>query len=96
MFRVPIRSRVGNAVLGVLGAIYFLSASGTLIFYIVTNWGANGLLDRALQLALAVSAVAGVFFIMIAADNLGIQLHRWSNAKSHTARDHQTAAATHS
>ena len=49
MVRIPIRSRFGNAVLGVLGVLYFVAATATLAYYIATNWGANGMVDRLLQ-----------------------------------------------
>ncbi len=97
MLHIPIRSRFGNAVLGVLGALYFVSAAATLIYYLVTNWGANGMIDRVLQLALLVSALAGLFFVFVAADNLGIKLlHRGAAEKSRSSRDHQTTAASES
>jgi hypothetical protein len=72
MLRVPIRSRFGNAALGVLGVLYFFSASATLGYYVVTSWGAIGPLDLTLQCALVVSALAGVFFMEVASDNLGL------------------------
>ena len=37
MWRVSIRSRLGNAILGILGALYFVSATATLIYYVVTT-----------------------------------------------------------
>ena len=70
MLRVMIRSRIGNAVLAVLGVVYFVSATATLIYYIVSNWGANGLTDYILQFALLCAAVGGVLFFMIGAGNL--------------------------
>ena len=72
---IEIRSRFGNVALGVIGAIYFISAVGTLLLYVITSWGAAALLDHVLQLALAGSALAGAFFLLTAADNLGIR-HR--------------------
>lgn len=65
-----IRSRFGNRVLGFLGVVYFVSAFVTLLYYVVTNWGANRLTDLVLQAALVGAAAAGVFFVLIAADNL--------------------------
>jgi len=70
MLRVMIRSRIGNAVLAVLGVVYFLTATATLIYYIVSNWGANGMIDYVLQFALVCAAVGGVLFFMIGAGNL--------------------------
>jgi hypothetical protein len=92
MLRVVIRSRIGNTVLAILGVVYFLSATATFVYYIVTNWGANGLTDYALQAALIAAAVGGVFFVRVAADNL--KLRRPGSAEqSRSARDHRTAAA---
>ena len=68
--RVRIRSRIGNAVLAVLGVVYFFSATATLIYYVFSNWGANGLVDYVLQLALLCAAVGGVLFFMIGYGNL--------------------------
>ncbi len=97
MFRIPIRSRFGNAVLGVLGALYLLSATATLIYYVVTTWGAVGMTDRILQFALFGAALAGLFFILVAADNLGIRLPlRGAPQKSGPPRDRQAAAASES
>jgi hypothetical protein len=98
MWRVPIRSHFGNATLGILGALYFVCASITLIYYVITNWGASGLLDHLLQFALLGSAIAGVFFMMIAAQNLDINLqHPFRRSeKSDNSRDRQTGPATES
>jgi len=92
MLRVVIRSRVGNGVLGILGILYFVSATATFVYYVVTNWGANGLTDYVLQIALVGAAIGGVFFIAIARDNL--RLPRRDAAESRSTPDHQTAAAT--
>lgn len=70
MLRVMIRSRIGNGVLAVLGVVYFVSAAATLMYYIVSNWGANGMIDYVLQFALVCAAVGGVLFFMIGAGNL--------------------------
>ena len=91
MLRVPIRSRLGNCVLGFLGVVYLFSATATLIYYIASTWGAMGLTDYALQLALIASAIGGLFFIAIARQNL---MPSRAAEKSGSARDHQAAAAT--
>ncbi len=93
MFHVPIRSRFANAILGVLGVVYFLSASATLIYYVVSNWGANSLIDRALQGALLGAAIAGLLFVAVAAGNLGFTRRPPSPTKSPTSPEHRTAAA---
>lgn len=92
MLQVPIRSRVGNVALGVLGIVYLISATATLVYYLVTSWGAMGLTDYILQLALIASAIGGLFFIAIAAENLKLPL-RGAAAQPRSSRDHQTAAA---
>jgi hypothetical protein len=71
---VEIRSRSGNVALGAVGLIYFIAALATLLLYLGTTWGAAGLMDRVLQFALIVSAIAGAAFLVIAADNLGLRL----------------------
>jgi len=71
---LEIRSRSGNVALGAVGAIYFIAAVATLLLYVSTSWGAEGLLDRVLQFALIISAIAGAAFLLIAADNLGVSL----------------------
>ena len=93
MFRVPIQSRLGNYVVGFLGVIYFVSATATLVYYVVTSWGASGLLDRVLQLALLTSAIGGVIFMLIAKENLK---RPPAAEKSPSSRARQTSAATES
>ncbi len=90
MVRVPIRSRLGNGVLGFLGVVYFVSATATLIYYLVSSLGAMCLTDYALQFALVASALGGLFFIAIAVQNLTPPR---VDATSRSTRDHQTTAA---
>ena len=92
MLRVVIRSRVGNAVLAILGVVYFVSATATFLYYVVTNWGANGLTDYVLQAALIAAAAGGVFFALIALQNLRPR-RPGSAERSRSPRDRQTAAA---
>lgn len=92
MLRVVIRSRIGNVVLAILGVVYFVSATATFVYYVVTNWGANGLTDYALQVGLIAAAIGGVFFVRIAAGNLRPR-HPGSAEQSRSSRDHRTAAA---
>lgn len=89
---VEIRSRSGNVALGVLGAIYFLSAVSTLLWYVITSWGATGLVDHILQLALIGSALAGAVFLVIAADNLKLS-QRLRRRPSDGSPTRQRAAA---
>jgi hypothetical protein len=93
MWRVPIRSSIGNVVLGILGVVYCISATATLLYYVATTWGAMGLTDYILQLALLASAIGGLFFVAIAVENLKLW-PRGAADQSRSARDHQRAAAT--
>ena len=87
--RIEVRSRTGNAVLGVLGVVYLISALALLAYDLVQTWGAAGTIDRAVQGALIVSAFAGIFFIMTALRNLGLR------RPSHPASPpHREGAAT--
>src|SRR5436190_16605532 len=89
---VEIRSRSGNVALGLIGAIYFLSAVGTLLLYVITSWGAAALLDHLLELALIGSALAGAAFLVIAADNLKLTLRRRQTSGDSPARRRAAAA----
>ena len=71
--RIEVRSRTGNAVLGVLGVVYLVSALALLAYDLVQTWGAAGMIDRAVQGALVVSALAGIFFILTALRNLALR-----------------------
>ena len=90
---IEIRSRSGNVALGVLGVIYFLSAIGTLLFYVISSWGAAALIDHVLQLALIGSALAGAVFLVIAADNLKINLRLRRPPPDGSPTHRRTAAA---
>ncbi len=69
--QITIRSRSGNVALALFGLVDVLCALLVLFFFVVTSWGANSLIDRVLQLALAGAALAGVFFLQIGTRNLG-------------------------
>jgi hypothetical protein len=85
--RILVRSRVGNAILGVLGVFYVCAAIGLLVFHIVQTWGAAGLIDRALQVVLLSCAAVGLLYIITAVQNLGFRL-----ASRHEARPHREGA----
>lgn len=88
--RVIIRSRLGRAVLTVLGVLYFVGASAILVYYLISNWGLNRLTDYVLQLALIGSAFAGLLFVLIGTDNM----KAWrSGARPRSTPDHRKAAA---
>jgi LPS O-antigen subunit length determinant protein (WzzB/FepE family) len=60
-------------VLILFGVACFLCALGTLLFFAVREWSAVSLVDRILQLALLVSALAGAFFLQTGMRNLGVR-----------------------
>lgn len=86
--RIEVRSRRGNAILGVLGALYLVSAIVLFVYDLMQTWGAASLIDRTAQIALAGCALAGLFFLLNAARNLGVRLPR------HEAPLHREDAAT--
>ena len=88
--RVVIHSRSGRAVLSALGLLYFAASAAVLVYYVTSNWGANGLTDYALQLGLIATALGGVFLVLIGTDNF----RAWrSGAKSRPTTEHRKAAA---
>jgi hypothetical protein len=68
--QVRIRSRMGNIVLAMLGAFFIVASTALLVYYLVSTWGANSLIDRALQLMLLIGGATGVAFVGIGRDNL--------------------------
>jgi hypothetical protein len=76
MWRVFVRSRSGNVVLGVIGAVYTLLAVSVLWRYIAEVGDAAGTLDRIFQAALIGSAICGIWFVRNALANLGIRPRR--------------------
>lgn len=73
--RIAIRSRGGNVVLAVLGALYALAALSGLATLIRNSVLARALLDAALQLLLLGTAALGIWFVFVALDNLGKAPH---------------------
>lgn len=69
--RIVIRSRRGNLVLGFLGAIYTLFAVAVFLWYLIDTWAAASLMDRLLQLMILGGLIVAVWFVSIAAANLG-------------------------
>ena len=86
--RIEVRSRAGNAVLGVLGVSYLVSAVALFVYDLVQTWGAASIVDRFVQAALIVSAIAGGFFIVIALRNFALQ-----RASRHGAPLHREGSA---
>ena len=64
--RVEIRSRVGNVVVGVLGAVYAVAAAVLFVAHFLQTRGAASLVDRAIQLLLIVVVAVSIWFILIA------------------------------
>lgn len=74
MSRVVVRSRSGNLVLAVLGAIYSVGAIAALVAFAVDVWNAAAITDRALQLGLIAAAGCGVWFLLTGLENLGVHV----------------------
>ncbi len=85
--RIEVRSRIGNAVLGIVGLVYVCAALALLVYDLMQTWGAASLVDYAVRIVLAGSAIVGILFILIAAQNLGLHLRR------REARHHSEDAA---
>lgn len=85
MWRVFVRSRSGNVALGVVGAVYALLAVSILWRYIADVRDAAALLDLILQAALVGSAICGVWFVVIALENLGIHIGHHHNQRTQKA-----------
>ncbi|HSP16865.1 MAG TPA: hypothetical protein VLV78_19115 [Thermoanaerobaculia bacterium] len=81
--RIQVRSRTGNAVLGVLGVVYVCAAIALLAYHMMQTWGAVGLIDRAVQVVLVGAVAVGILFIITAAQNLGVHLGSHREARHH-------------
>lgn len=86
--RIEVRSRTGNAVLGVLGGLYLVVAVVLFAYDVMQTWGAASVTDRAMQAGLIISALASLSFILIALQNLGLR-----RASGHAAPLHREGAA---
>ena len=73
MVRVLLRSRRGNLVIAILGAVYAVSGLSVLIAFVIDAWRAAGLVDLLFQIALLGCAGCGIWFVMMAFENLGIR-----------------------
>lgn len=69
--RVLVRSRSGNFFLAIVGALYALSSVAVLAWLTADLWNAPGAADFLLQIALAASAICGIWFVHIAYASLG-------------------------
>jgi hypothetical protein len=73
VMRLLVRSRNGNFILAIVGAIYALSAIAVLGWFVVEVWRSGATIDLVLQLALIIAAACGVWFLSIARQNLRIR-----------------------
>jgi hypothetical protein len=76
MQRVIVRSRSGNVVLAVLGALYTLGALWALVTLSSEVWNAVGITDLALQAGLIGAAACGVWLLVNGLENLGVHVAR--------------------
>ncbi len=83
--RIEVRSRVGNAILGVVGVLYVCAGAALLIYDLVQTWGASSLVEHAVQLALIVSVISGAFFAVTAVRNLSPPRHEARHRREGTA-----------
>jgi uncharacterized membrane protein YcjF (UPF0283 family) len=93
--RLQVRSRIGNALLGLLGAVYTIAALSLLAYAVVQTWAAQSLVDYAAQVVLLVAAAVGIFFIITAKENLHLDPMQRLSAIRHS-RTHREAAAARS
>ncbi|HET7437733.1 MAG TPA: hypothetical protein VFN10_23710 [Thermoanaerobaculia bacterium] len=71
-----LRSRIGNVILAVVGAIYAVCALVMLCYFVAGTWQAASMTDRLLQAALVFSLICGIWFIDLATRNLGLRSTR--------------------
>jgi hypothetical protein len=74
--RIGVRSRAGNAVLGIIGVLYAFAALALLATAVSQTWSGASLIDHAVKIMLIGSAVAGVLLAVSCAQNLGLHLSR--------------------
>jgi len=74
MSRVHVRSRSGNVVLAVVGAVYAIGALATLIVLAVDVWNAVGLRELAMHVALIGAVTCGLWFFFSGLENLGVHV----------------------
>lgn len=74
MARVILRSRSGNVVLAVLGALYTVAAMAALIALAGEVWNVLRLSDLALHAMLIAAAAFGVWLLLTGLENLGVNV----------------------
>lgn len=82
MSRVIVRSRSGNVVLAVLGALYAFSALAVLVALAVEVWHAAAITDSALLLGLIGAVGCGIWFLETGLENLGVRVPHFTH-RSH-------------
>lgn len=70
VMQVLVRSRSGNFILAVFGAIYALSAIAVLGWFAFDVWMSGATVDLVMQIALVAAAACGIWFLSIARQNL--------------------------
>ena len=85
MYRVRIRSRVGNVVLAALGVLYAISGVVLFIAFVAQSWGAASVIDRGLQGLLLFASAAGTWFVLVAWMNLSEKGTPPQHARQHRA-----------
>lgn len=73
---MPIRSRGGNVVLAVIGAVYAITALVVLGAVVREAFAVRQLIDAKLQILLVATAACGIWFVLVALENLG-RTPRW-------------------
>lgn len=75
LLSIQVRSRSGNVILALMGVVYTAAAVTLATWLVRDSWQAIGRSEMALLLLLGTSAIAGVWFVRIALESLGM-LHR--------------------
>jgi hypothetical protein len=76
MTRIILRSRRGNVVLAVLGAIYTVTAIAALVALAMDVWNALGFSDLVLHVGLIAAAACGIWLLQTGLENLGVHFGR--------------------
>ncbi len=70
MISIPIRSRVGNFLLLVLGVLFTAASAALLVLSITATWGYAGTFDHLAQALLLAIAITGLLLALGARRNL--------------------------
>lgn len=73
MLRFFVRSRIGNVVLAVVGAIYAIAALSILGWYVMKTWTAADSVDQLLQFALLAAGGCALWLLLNSLENLGVR-----------------------